>query len=124
MIKTLLVVGAGSFIGGVGRYLISQCIQTKRVGAFPYGTLTVNVIGCFLIGIVFGISSKGNFNPTWQLFLTTGILGGFTTFSAFSMETVNLMRTGQAGSAMVYVTLSLVVGVFATFVGFSLAKMV
>jgi fluoride exporter len=121
--KIILTVGLGSFIGGIGRYLISQFVQTKFTGAFPCGTFAVNVIGCFLIGIVFGISARGNFNPTWQLFLTTGILGGFTTFSAFSMETVNLIRAGQAGTAMVYVTLSLVLGIFTTFVGFSLAKM-
>jgi fluoride exporter len=121
--KIILAIGLGSFIGGVGRYLISQFMQTKFIGAFPYGTLTVNVIGCFLIGIVYGISSKGNFNPTWQLFLTTGILGGFTTFSAFSIETVNLMRSGQTGTAMAYVTLSLALGILATFGGFSLAKM-
>lgn len=122
MIQNILFVGVGSFIGGIGRYLISQFMQTKFVGAFPYGTLTINVIGCFLIGIVFGISSKGNLNHTWQLFLTTGILGGFTTFSAFSIETLNLLREGNIWVGVLYLSLSIVLGLGATFLGILLMK--
>ena len=120
--KTILVIGLGSFIGGVGRYLLTLAIQAKFISTFPLGTLTVNVIGCFLIGIVFGINSKSNLDPTWQFFLTTGILGGFTTFSAFSMETVNLMRGGQMGMAYSYVAISMALGLGATYIGFSLVK--
>jgi CrcB protein len=97
-------------------------IQTHFATAFPFGTFTVNVVGCFLIGLVFGWSAKGNLDPTWHLFLTTGILGGFTTFSAFSMETINLMRAGQPGAAFGYVTLSLLFGFAGTFAGFNMTK--
>lgn len=122
MIKTVLMIGAGSFLGGVGRYLISQWVQAKFLSSFPLGTLVVNVVGCFLIGIVFGLNSKYNVCQAWQLFLTTGILGGFTTYSAFSVETVGLMKQGQFGLAMSYVALSLLLGFGATFGGWSLVK--
>jgi len=122
-VKTTLLIGFGSFIGGVGRYLLSQTIQLKMPGAFPFGTFTVNIIGCFLIGVTLGCTAKNNFDSTWQLFLTTGILGGFTTFSAFSLETVALMREGQLGLAFGYVALSLLFGFAGTFAGFSLAKL-
>jgi fluoride exporter len=120
--KTILVIGLGSFAGGIGRYLLSQTIQSKMPTIFPLGTLAVNVIGCFIIGIVFGVSSKGNLNSSMQFFLMTGILGGFTTFSAFSLETVNLMKEGQVGVAFGYVALSLVLGFAGTFGGLSMAK--
>jgi fluoride exporter len=121
--KTTLLIGLGSFIGGMGRYLIWKVIQTQFVTVFPYGTFTVNVVGCFLIGVVFGWSAKGNLDPTWQLFLTTGILGGFTTFSAFSIETINMLRSGNTGVAFGYVALSLLFGFAGTIAGFSITKL-
>ena len=89
--KILLAIGAGSFIGGTCRYLLSQFIQARSTIPFPFATLTVNIIGCLLIGVVFGLSAKGGMTPEWRLFLATGILGGFTTFSAFSYETVHML---------------------------------
>ena len=120
--KELLVVGAGSFLGGGFRYLLSQFIQSKTLITFPLGTLGVNIIGCLLIGIVFGIIERGNMNPEWRLFLATGILGGFTTFSTFSLETVTMIRDGQSLSALAYVALSVVIGLAATFVGISVTR--
>ena len=93
--RILLLIGTGSFIGGVLRYLLSQFIQTKFLSAFPFGTLGVNIIGCFTIGLVFALSERTNMSPEMRLFLATGICGGFTTFSAFSNETFSLMRDGQ-----------------------------
>ena len=81
--KIILAIGTGSFIGGILRYLLSQFIQTKFVSTFPFGTLGVNIIGCFLIGLVFGLADRGNLTQEWRLFLATGLIGGFTTFSAF-----------------------------------------
>jgi CrcB protein len=120
--KILLAVGAGSFIGGVSRYLLSQFIQSKILYAFPFGTLAVNIAGCFLIGLIFGLSERGNVSAEWRLFLATGILGGFTTFSAFSYETASLFRDGQFLFALAYVAMSVVVGVAATFAGLTLVK--
>ena len=121
--KTTIIIGIGSFIGGSGRYLISRLIQSNFTSVFPFGTFTVNAIGCFLIGVVLGYSSKNYVDTTWQLFLTTGILGGFTTFSAFSLESVNLLRDGHISSALIYIGLSIVTGLTATFVGYSLIRL-
>jgi fluoride exporter len=121
--KFLLVIGSGSFIGGISRYLLSQLIHTRYTTEFPIGTLGVNILGCFLIGLFFGLSEKLNFAHEWQLFLITGILGGFTTFSAFSNETFSLMRDGQIWIALSYILLSVVFGIVATFLGFSLIKL-
>jgi CrcB protein len=120
--KLLFLVGAGSFIGGVLRYLTAQFVQSKFLSAFPFGTLAVNIAGCFAIGLVFGLSERMNMGAEWRLFLATGICGGFTTFSAFSNETFSLLRDGEYIYALIYITLSVVVGLLATFIGFSLTK--
>ena len=120
--KELIVVGAGSFIGGGLRYLVSQFIQGRILSSFPFGTFGVNIIGCLLIGLVYGLSERGNVSAEWRLFLATGILGGFTTFSAFSFETVTLIRDGQFWYALAYICLSVMVGVVATFIGISAIK--
>ena len=120
--KLILAIGAGSFIGGISRYLVSLFIQSRVDTTFPFGTLTVNVVGCFLIGVVFGFADRGNMSQEWRLFLATGILGGFTTFSAFSNETVGMMRDGQFWYASSYVVSSIVLGLVATFIGIMLVK--
>jgi CrcB protein len=120
--KMILVIGAGSFIGGACRYMLSQFIQNRFLSTFPYGTLGVNIIGCFLIGLVFGLNERGNIGMEWRLFLATGIIGGFTTFSAFSNEIVFLLRDGQFWHAFVYISASIFIGLLATFTGISLIK--
>jgi fluoride exporter len=120
--KIILAIGIGSCIGGIFRYLLSQFIQNKFLSAFPFGTMSVNIIGCFLIGFIFGLSERGNFTMEWRLFLVTGFLGGFTTFSSFSNETVALLRDGQIWHAFIYITCSVVIGLLATFTGISLIK--
>ena len=120
--KILLLVGLGGFAGSVLRLVISELIQTKSLSTFPYGTLSVNIIGCFVIGIVFGFVDKGQLSTEWRYFLATGVIGGFTTFSAFSYETFYLIRNDQFMNAMIYVLLSIVCGVIATAAGFYLHK--
>lgn len=121
--KIILAIGTGSFIGGIMRYLLSQAVQSKFLSAFPFGTLVVNILGCLLIGVVFGISERGNMTNEWRLFLATGLLGGFTTFSAFSNETVGLLRDGQFFYASAYVISSVVIALLATFLGISIIKL-
>ncbi len=121
--KLLLAIGLGSFIGGVLRYLLSLVIQAKTMTVFPYGTLAVNVVGCLLIGIIFGIADKGSMSTEWKLFLATGLLGGFTTFSAFSLETFNMIRLGHHLYAGVYVASSIIIGLLATIVGLIAVRM-
>jgi len=120
--KIILAIGIGSCLGGISRYLLSQFIQNKFLSAFPFGTLAINIIGCFLIGIIFGLSEKGNVTMLWRLFLVTGFLGGFTTFSSFSNETVGLLRDGQIWHAFTYIITSVFIGLLATFTGISLIK--
>jgi fluoride exporter len=121
--KLIFAIGLGSFIGGISRYLLSQFVQSKFLSAFPFGTLAVNVIGCFLIGFVYSLSERGNVTMEWRLFLATGVLGGFTTFSAFSNETIAMLRDTQYWHASLYVISSVVVGLIATFLGIVTVKL-
>lgn len=122
--KILLAIGAGSFIGGVLRYLVSLLITSRSITQFPFGTLTVNLLGCLLIGVVYGLAGKGSLTSEWRLFLATGVLGGFTTFSAFSLETVELLKQGNLLYAFAYVLASIVLGLMATYLGLLATKLI
>ncbi len=120
--KLILAIGAGSFIGGVLRYLLSQLIQIKAATHFPLHTLIVNIAGCFFIGIVFGLFDKGQISHEWKLFLATGVLGGFTTFSAFSNETIILFREGHTCHGLIYILASVLLGLLATCIAYLIVK--
>lgn len=122
MIKLLLLVGAGSFMGGILRYLVTILVNNRYISSFPFGTLAVNIIGCFFIGLVFGLTEKEYLHTDSRLFLATGVLGGFTTFSSFSNETLTLLRDGQYIYAFTNVGLSLFLGLLATFLGILIVK--
>lgn len=118
MIKNLLLVGLGGSIGSMVRYVASLILKSKL---FPYATLSVNIIGSFIIGLVFAISIKEeSLSDNWKLFLATGICGGFTTFSAFSLENMVLLQSGRFGMAVTYISLSIFLGILATFLGYQL----
>jgi CrcB protein len=118
MIKNLLLVGLGGSIGSMARYAATWLIKSKT---FPYATLTVNIIGSFIIGMLFAIIIKEDgLTDNWKLFLATGICGGFTTFAAFSLENMGLLQNGKTGMAVIYILLSIVLGVLATFLGYGL----
>jgi len=121
--KLILMIGVGGFIGTICRYLLSLLIQNKFLSTYPFGTLSVNIIGCFLIGIIYALSDRGHFSVEWRLFLATGIMGGFTTFSTFSNETVSMLRDAQYGNALLYVSGSVILGLLATFCGIILIKL-
>jgi CrcB protein len=93
----LLWIGLGGFVGSVGRYLVSGWVQQwSHSATFPWGTLAVNVIGCFLVGALSYLAdARGMLHAEARLFLIVGVLGGFTTFSAFGNETLNLLRSGE-----------------------------
>lgn len=115
MLKTITLVGIGGAIGSILRYLASAGIQNKFLSAFPYGTMLVNISGCFLIGVVYAIAVRNNMSPEWRLLLATGICGGYTTFSTFSYESMSLLRDGEILNATAYIAASVVLGVLATF---------
>lgn len=120
--KILLIIGLGSFLGGVLRYMISVSIQTRFLATFPYATLSVNIIGCLIIGILLGLSERIFLSNEVKLFLATGLLGGFTTFSAFSAETIALFRLGHMTSAFTYIAMSMCLSLLATFVGLTITR--
>lgn len=118
MLKDFLIVAAGGGIGSALRYGAALLV---RVQNFPYSTLAVNILGSFIIGLVFALSLKNEtLSNNWKLFLATGICGGFTTFSAFSMENLHLLQTGKFTSAFTYIAVSIVAGIAATWLGFKL----
>ena len=121
--RTLLLVAIGGALGSVLRFAFSWFIQQHNSGNFPWGTFLVNVTGCLLIGFFVGWSLKtGNARSESMLFLTTGFCGGFTTFSAFSLENIHLIRNNHWQQALTYTSASLVLGLLATFAGISLVK--
>lgn len=119
MTKEILIVGLGSFAGGSLRYTLSVGLSKMgRLWAFPIGIMLVNVLGCFLIGVLYGyFKSKASTDPVLPLLLMTGVLGGFTTFSTFSFETVQLLQQNEWLKAAFYVVGSVGVGVAACFLG-------
>ncbi|MEP6676025.1 MAG: fluoride efflux transporter CrcB [Ferruginibacter sp.] len=119
MLKNILLVGAGGAAGSVLRYLISLGVGSRE---FPYATLTVNIIGSFFIGLFFAYSLRHEvFQNNWKLFLTTGVCGGFTTFSAFSLENLQLLQNGKYFTAIIYIMLSLVICFAVAALGYKLA---
>lgn len=121
MLKSFLLVGLGGMAGSMLRYLFSVSIKP---GGFPYATFAVNLIGCLLIGIVMGFALKAGWNnQNWRLFLATGFCGGFTTFSAFSLECIQLVQQHRYPAVIAYIGLSIILGLAATFAGIQLAKL-
>jgi CrcB protein len=118
MDRNILLVGIGGFIGSVARYLVSILFASQISSVFPFATLAVNVAGCFVIGILFALSDRGNIlSPEWRILLTTGFCGGFTTFSTFSYESLRLMQDGEFLYLTAYVLASVLAGLAATYVG-------
>ena len=122
IIRDILAVGAGSFIGGVARYLVS--LAMKGIGkGFPWATLTVNLLGCLLIGLLWGFLSRNATESTsWGLFLTVGLCGGFTTFSTFSKEALSMLQAGQIGGFATYVVVSVLAGIALAALGYYVTR--
>lgn len=118
MLKSLCIVGLGSFMGGALRYLIATWMKNACSQGFPWGTLLVNLLGCFLIGVFYGWFSRYAASHPACLFLTTGFCGGFTTFSTFSNESLQLLQTGNWSGFFSYIFISLVVGIGLTAFGY------
>ena len=122
IIKNILAVGAGSFIGGAARYLVS--LAMKGIGkGFPWATLAVNLAGCLMIGLLWGLLSRNAAeNTSWGLFLTVGLCGGFTTFSTFSKEALTMLQTGQIWGFASYIALSILAGIALVALGYYIGR--
>jgi CrcB protein len=124
MIKHLIWIGAGGFVGSVLRFLVSKLITRWAASPFPFGTFVVNIAGCFLIGLFYGLSQKGMLLSTeWRLFLIVGLCGGFTTFSTFSHENMMLLKDTAFIYSALYISLSIFLGLMAVYAGYILAKL-
>lgn len=123
MLQSILAVGVGGFFGSIFRYLITHYINISSQSTFPFGTLTVNLVGSFLVGIFIAAALQGDLSKSMRLLLATGFCGGFTTFSSFSYEFFSLLQHGQAGYAFLYATTSFVLGLAFVWLGFYLVKM-
>ena len=118
----ILAVGLGGALGAIFRYLLGQIIP-KLGSGFPIATFAVNLIGCFAIGLVVGLAGKhSNIDPRVILFLQTGICGGFTTFSTFSLESLTLIEEGKIAIGILYIVLSVLFGLFALLAARNLAS--
>jgi CrcB protein len=122
--RQLLLVGFGGFIGSIARFLVSRLNITWHVLSIPMGTLTVNIVGSFIIGILVGLSSRTELiTSDMRLFLMVGICGGFTTFSSFTNENLMLMQNGQFLTAFIYIASSLLLGFAAVYLGYVITNL-
>jgi len=118
-----LMVFIGGGIGAALRHGVNIGSARLLGTSFPYGTLTVNIVGCLAMGLLAGyLAFKGDVGQHWRLFLTTGILGGFTTFSAFSLDAALLYERGEIGPAAIYVLASVFMSLVAVFAGLALMR--
>ena len=123
--KTVIIVFTGSGIGGVARFAVQSWVASLDHFVFPLGTFIVNLTGCFLIGLFYALGERGSLlTPEWRIALTTGFCGGFTTFSTFAFENMNLLRTGDYVYFVLYILLSILLGITGVFLGIGIMKLI
>lgn len=123
MIKNILFVGLGGGLGSIARYICQRWFAEVYSHTFPWGTFAVNITGCFLIGVLWGITFRSfDSNEQWKLLLMTGLCGGFTTFSAFTLEGIGLIREQKMAVFFSYVAASVLLGLAATWAGMKLTR--
>lgn len=123
MWKAFLIVFLGGGIGSALRYLASVLTNKYVQSSFPWATFLVNVVGCLIVGILAGLIIKQQLtNPDLKLLFITGFCGGFTTFSAFALENIKLFQSGNTFLALLYIALSVILGVLAVWTGMMITK--
>ncbi len=123
IIKVILLVGIGGGMGSILRYLTALLVNKYWANAFPLATFIINSIGCFIIGLLVSFAAKQAWaGDNFKLFLITGFCGGYTTFSAFAIENLNLMQGNNSLTAFLYIGLSVFTGILATWLGMYITK--
>lgn len=123
MFKEIIIAGCGGFAGTAARYIVGRCTGNFWQGSFPLGTFVVNILGCFLIGLFFGLLEHAKvLNPNHIILLVTGFCGGFTTFSAFANEIWMLGSKGEWFILTLYLSLSVILGVLCVWGGRALIR--
>lgn len=123
MLKSLLLVGTGGFLGSMARYAVAYTVGKMVNTTFPLGTFLINIAGCFIIGLLYGLFQKeGNAQSSAWLILATGFCGGFTTFSAFALENVTLLKQQLNTTAILYTAASVVIGLLLCKLGITLTS--
>ncbi len=124
MLRTLLLIGLGGFLGSISRFLVALGVNRIFQTVLPIGTLAVNILGCLLIGIIYSLAEQRNMlNPELRVFLGVGFCGGFTTYSSFAFEKFNLIKTGDFLLLSVYIGASVFLGLIAVYIGSQIHKL-
>lgn len=117
-VTRVLLVGFGGFLGSVARFATVKAVDVRFNQAFPLGTFTVNVVGCFLLGMIVGVVGRqAGEGEAWRAFLGIGFCGGFTTFSAFAFENLTLLADRLVSTAVLYIIASILAGILAVLLG-------
>lgn len=124
MYRYLIYVIVGSSIGGAARYLSQEFVQKNFPSFIPLSTLSVNIVGSFIIGIIYALAERSKISAEVRILIATGFCGGFTTFSSFAFENVKLLQDGEFFNTALYVVLSLVIGFIAVYLGILFTKLI
>ncbi|MCS7000193.1 MAG: fluoride efflux transporter CrcB [Bacteroidota bacterium] len=123
MLRNILLVGVGGMVGSIARYLVAVWFSQRLPIGFPFGTFTVNIAGCFLIGLILGAAGRlGFLSLEWRLLLATGFCGGFTTYSSLMYEAVEMIEAGQYAMLALYVVSTTLLALLATVTGLALTR--
>ncbi|WP_282015118.1 fluoride efflux transporter CrcB [Marinifilum flexuosum] len=124
MLRTLLLIGMGGFLGSISRFLVGQGLHRIFDTVFPIGTMTVNIVGSFIIGVVYSLAERDNLiSPEIRMFLAVGFCGGFTTFSSFAFDKLNLLKDSGFLYLSMYVGGSVFLGLLAVYLGTQIHKL-
>ncbi|HKK81653.1 MAG TPA: fluoride efflux transporter CrcB [Prolixibacteraceae bacterium] len=125
MWRAILIVGTGGFLGSVSRYLGQIAVEKVMHSSFPWGTFVVNILGSFIIGMIYALAEKGNLlSAEWRLFLAVGFCGGFTTFSSFAYNNLNLLKDQAIGMFLWNTMGSIILGITMVYVGILAVRLI